>query len=157
MTTRPADDDVISLRPPDVEAVSRVPTSSDVAHAHEEWLARAAVRDDTHYFSIYRGDELVGQIVLHDINRQSGEALVAYHLFTPRFRGRGIGTRALALVQHIAVTEMMLKHVVIITAEDNYASRRMAEKCGFRCTGRARENARWLVYRWDAMPATPRT
>lgn len=68
---QPSDDHTISIRPPDVETVVRAPKSPDVAHAHEPWLSRSA-EDDTQYFSIYRGNALVGQIVLHDINWQSG-------------------------------------------------------------------------------------
>lgn len=144
----PPDDGTISLRPPDVGAVLRAPKSPDVADAHAPWLSRNG-EDDTRYFSIYRGDALVGQIVLHDINWQTGEALVAYDVFERRLRGQGIGAKALALLQRYVAAETPLTLLVVIPSEDNVASRRVAEKCGFRYSRRAREDARLCVFRWD--------
>ncbi len=117
------------------------------AYAH--WLPAAVTGNDMRYFSVYEGTQLVGQVYLHDIDWQSGEALIGYDLFEPRFRGRGIGTHALTLLQQYAAASTSLTSLIIITVEDNHASRRIAEKCGFVPTGAARENLRWIVWRWD--------
>jgi len=145
-----ASDGTICLRPPNVEAVWHAPKSPDVAHEHERWIAPAsAMNADTRYFSVYEGTRLVGQIFLHDIDARTGEALTGYHLFEPQFRGRGIGTVALALLQRFVVASTSLTRLVIITSEDNYASRRIAEKCGFVFVGPARESPHWIVLHWD--------
>jgi hypothetical protein len=58
----------------------------DVAASVERWLLAAAERDDVIYFGIYRSGELFGQILLHDVDPSTQEALVAYHLFEARYR-----------------------------------------------------------------------
>jgi len=75
--------------------------------------------------------------------------LVAYHVFERRLRGQGIGANALALLQRHVSATVALTRFVVIPADDNYASRRIAEKCDFRSTGHAREGEHWLVFVWD--------
>jgi RimJ/RimL family protein N-acetyltransferase len=132
----------VSLGPTDAEAVRR-------SHgAWEEWLSRAEQRDYCYYFSIYCSRELVGEIFLHDIEWQAGEALVGYHLFEPRFRGIGIGTTALALLQSFVMEATELSRVVSITSADNHASKRIAEKRGFLYAGAPREDPTGVVMQW---------
>ncbi|MGH2352707.1 MAG: GNAT family N-acetyltransferase [Chloroflexota bacterium] len=101
------------------------------------------------HFSIEWGGTPVGQIMLHDIDRQAHEALVGYHLFEPRFRGQGDGTRTLALLQRFIQEETDLERVVIITSDDNLASQRIAQKCGFVYTGAPREDpVHGVVCQW---------
>lgn len=115
----------------------------------EKWLSEAVERQDVYYFSIYAGEELVGQIFLHDINEQAGEALVGYHLFEASRRGAGAGSAALALLQEFVIRSTGLLRLVIITASDNRASQRVAQKCGFRYVSAPREDSRGKVFRWD--------
>jgi RimJ/RimL family protein N-acetyltransferase len=146
------DNGEISIRPPDPAAIRAAAVSTDVAPSVATWLARALERADICYFSIYEGQRLVGQILLHDIQWSAGEALVAYHLFRPIDRGRGIGTHALSLLQRFVVEHTRLTKLVIITSSDNVASRRLAERCGFRFIGPPREDPTGVALAWT----TPR-
>lgn len=142
-------DDDVSIAPPDPGAVRRAMPSSDVAPNIERWLTEAEARDDVCYFSVYRGAELVGQIMLHDIDEAAGESLVGYHLFEPRFRGRGIGAKALGLLQRFVVRETELRSLVAIAMRDNIASCSVARKSGFVESGAAREDpVNGVVFRW---------
>jgi RimJ/RimL family protein N-acetyltransferase len=112
-------------------------------------LARALERQDVYYFSVRWQNRLVGQIILHDVNEHVGEALVGYHLFEPQYRGRGVGTRMLALLQQFVAEETTLRALVAITRDDNVASQRIAQKCGFRHTGAPREDPRHgMCFHW---------
>ena len=102
--------------------------SSDVGREIDEWLSRAEAGDDVYYFAIRLRGELVGQIFLHDVNAVPGEALVGYHLFKPEYRGRGIGTAALSLLQAFVRAHTPLSRLIIITSEDNAASQGIARK-----------------------------
>ncbi|MGW5365621.1 GNAT family N-acetyltransferase [Actinopolymorpha pittospori] len=89
------------------------------------------------------GGALLGAVSLRDVNRIPDQAVTAYWV-TPRFRGRGIGSRALDAVARWAFTpsiggglglhRLTLNHVVI-----NTASCRVAAKAGFQLEGTMRE------------------
>ena len=140
----------VRLCPPDPEAVRKVPKSPDVADSVDRWLSAALERDNVYYFSICCGDEIVGQILLHDVDWQSGESLVGYHLFRPDHRGIGIGTKALVLLQEFVAEQGRLAKLVIITSKDNIASQRVAQKCGFAYAGAPREDPAGLVFQWES-------
>jgi len=92
-----------------------------------------------HYFGIYLGNRLAGQILLHDIDHAAREALIAYHVFNPALRGQGYGSRALALlISYLHSSELM--RVFIITSRDNIASQRIALRSGFTYAGPSRED-----------------
>jgi RimJ/RimL family protein N-acetyltransferase len=94
----------------------------------------------------------VGQIFLHDIEPRQGVSLVGYHLFEREMRGRGIGTRALRLLQRFVIETDELRALVLITSGDNVASRRAAEKAGFVHIGPPREDPTGVALRWDVPP-----
>lgn len=71
---------------------------ADVRDNLTEWLAAARRQDDIVYFEIHESERPVGQIFLHDIDPDRGEALIGYHLFRCGQRGCGIGTQALSLL-----------------------------------------------------------
>ena len=142
-------DDLVSLRPPDPAATRAAAASVDVAGSAEHWLRAAQDHDNVYYFAVHAGDRLVGQILLHDVDQTTGEALVAYHLFDPADRGRGIGSRALLLLQRFVQERTTLRRLVVITSRDNAASRRIAEKAGFRHVGPPREDPTGVCLLWD--------
>ncbi|MEW2390951.1 GNAT family protein [Streptomyces venezuelae] len=63
-----------------------------------------------------------------------GRGGVAYSVFPAR-RGHGIAPRAVRLLASWALHELGLRQVLLEADEDNAASIRVAEKCGFRRTG----------------------
>jgi RimJ/RimL family protein N-acetyltransferase len=138
------------IGPPVPEDIARAAKAADVAESVQHWLRAALERDDVYYFAIQWRDHLVGQILLHDIDRPSRESLVAYHPFEPSHRGNGIGTTALRLLQEFVVAESDLARLVIITSDDNVASQRVALKCGFAYTGASREDpVHGMVFAWQ--------
>jgi RimJ/RimL family protein N-acetyltransferase len=141
----------VSLRPPHPQTIRRAAKSSDIAENIRNWLSAASERDDIYYFSIYDADKLVGQMILHDIDWQLGESLVGYHLFQPRYRGRGIGTQALELLKKFVTEWGRLAELIIITSADNLASQRIAQKCGFLHTGAPREDPNGVLLRWKVL------
>ena len=123
-----------------IGAPTRLLLPTGATNACSYWPTIAPIRDDIWYFAIYELGALVGAILLHDWDRTKQESLVAYHLFAPSDRGRGIGTRALALLQRVVFEQTNLHTLVILTSDDNRASQRIAEKCGFSYAGPSQED-----------------
>ncbi|MDQ3856430.1 MAG: GNAT family N-acetyltransferase [Chloroflexota bacterium] len=142
--------DDVWLAPPDTDAVAAAPVDGDVRESRDHRLSSARTTCGVRYFSVYAGNRLLGQILLHDIYWTAREALVAYHLFRSDDRGRGICTHALVQLQRYVSEHTDLRRLVVITAADNEGSRRVAERCGFQWEGRAREGTDLVVYTWHA-------
>ncbi len=140
----------ICIGPPDLAQIAAVPIASDIRDSVSFYLDAAPLRSDIYYFCIYHHATPVGQIILHDIDWQTGESLIGYHIFLPEYRGRGVGTSALALLQRYVRSMRNLTRLFIITSRDNQASQRVAIKCGFELIGPAREDPdQLLVFAWD--------
>jgi ribosomal-protein-serine acetyltransferase len=140
----------VGIGPPDIEALAHTPKATDVAASFAHWSAAATERDDVYLFAVLWRGTPVGQVLLHDIDWQAGTALVAYHLFEPRYRGRGIGTAALSLLVRFVHERTALRELVSITSRDNLASQRIAQKCGFVAAGTPREDPiDGVVHRWE--------
>jgi RimJ/RimL family protein N-acetyltransferase len=118
---------------------------------------RALIEPSICYFGICHEGRTTGQIFLHDIDGIDKSALVGYHIFDPRDRGRGHGTAALRLLQHHVVTRTDLQRLVIITTRDNLPSRRIALQCGFAERGSSREDpVKGIVMGWSVQrPQAP--
>jgi RimJ/RimL family protein N-acetyltransferase len=148
-TGLPYADGEISIGAPNAEQIRRSAIDEDVRGAVEHYLATAPHTIGEYYFCIFEGETPVGQMLLHDINPSTGESLIGYCLFRPELRGRGIGTRALRLLQQFVVAQTALTRLIIITGLDNYASQAIARKCDFQCIGGAWEDPeRLLVFEW---------
>jgi ribosomal-protein-alanine N-acetyltransferase len=148
-TGLPYVDGDISIGAPDVEQIRSSAIDDDVRGAVEHYLATAPLTPGEYYFCIFAGETPVGQILLHDINWATGESLIGYCLFRPALRGRGIGRRALRLLQRFVVEQTALTRLIIITDSENHASQAIARKCGFQYIGGAREDPeQLLVFEW---------
>lgn len=77
-----------------------------------------------------RSDELLGTISLMGLEWEQRRAGVGFWL-APRARGQGVATRAVTLLSRWALTELGLARFQLGTYTDNYASQRVAERCGF--------------------------
>jgi RimJ/RimL family protein N-acetyltransferase len=134
----------------DLAHIATLPKALDIRDSVSFYLDAAPLRSDIYYFCIYYHATPVGQIILHDIDWQTGESLIGYHLFLPEYRGRGIGTSALTLLQRHVCSMTNLTRLIIITSRDNQASQRIAIKCGFEFIGPGREDPdQLLVFGWD--------
>lgn len=148
--------DQVSIGAPDFRLLQSILIDSDVKDSFEHWISEAQKREDILSFSIFLGQEVVGQILLHDVDIHTGESLVAYHLFRPQARGQGFGTLALRLLQSYVLRETALKKLVIITSRDNLASQHIARKCEFDYIGTSREDpVNEMVFEWN-VPRTSR-
>lgn len=151
-TGRPYRQGQLSIRSPDLGLLRSISIHSDVKDSIEHWASEAQKREDILYFSIFLGQELIGQILLHDLNIHTGESLIAYHLFDPQMRGHGYGTLALHLLQAYVLRKTALKKLVVITSRDNLASQRVAQNCGFQYVGASREDpANEMVFAWSVL------
>lgn len=139
----------VSIGPPIPTAIHELALAADVRDAVVTALRNAPTQEDSTYFWVYKSQHPVGDIMLHDTNVVTGESLVGYHLFAIANRRRGIGKGALTLLQQHVVTTTSLTHLIIITNQDNLASQRLAQSCGFSYHGSARESSQLLVFRWD--------
>ncbi|MGN6472727.1 MAG: GNAT family N-acetyltransferase [Mycobacteriales bacterium] len=107
--------------------------ATDAAGAREwiakrnDWssgVARAwAITDDT--------GRLLGNVNLHAIDRDQGEAQVGYWV-APWGRGRGVATAAVRLVVTLGFEELELHRVMLYHAVENIASCGVARRAGFR-------------------------
>ena len=141
--------DQVIIGPFDLSLLQVASIDSDIKDSVEHWVAEARRREDILYFSIFLRQELIGQILLHDMNAHTGESLVAYHLFRPQMRGQGYGTLALRLLQSYVLQQTSLNKLVIITSHDNLASQQIARKCGFHHMGSSREDpVNEIVFEW---------
>src|SRR5688572_18185471 len=106
----------------DVLAAKKSPDYSDQV---DRWAGLAAVKDDILSFGISVEGRIVGQIILHDWDRLERTSLVGYYLYEQETRGRGIGKRALRLLQRHVAEQTDIRHLVAITTDDNIASHRI--------------------------------
>ena len=136
----------VSLVAPPAELAAAAQDSPDLTEHQKQWCSRARSDDQYLYFVVQYLGQPIGQIMLHDIDRRKREALVGYHVFQPGDRERGYGTAALGALSEYALGELGLRRLVVITARDNAASRRIAAKAGFREVGPAREGPDLVCY-----------
>lgn len=93
----------------------------------------------------WRRDRRVGQIFLHDVDR---EGLSGYCIYGAGTRGRGIGNGALRYLVAYARDVVGLGELNIITGQKNVVSCRLAERCGFDIEGSSREHPERDIVNW---------
>jgi RimJ/RimL family protein N-acetyltransferase len=155
LTVPRLDDDVITLRPPapgDIDAITdacqdpeiprwtRVPSPYTRAHAVDfvERSSRTWAQGTDAPFVIVDAEtgDLLGAIGVHRFGGEDGGPEVGYWIERDA-RGRGVATRALRLVADWAARELGVR--LLLQADvRNAASRRVAEKVGFRYVGDAK-------------------
>ena len=139
----------VALVAPDLKHIAQLQVDADVTESVLHWSTQAQNDSSIIYFAIQQSQMLAGQIFLHDMNAETDEALIGYHLFREALRGRGIGTCALKLLQAFVIQETKLKKLIIITDKENVRSQQLAKKCGFQFVGGAWEDPENLmVFEW---------
>jgi RimJ/RimL family protein N-acetyltransferase len=133
----------VRLHAPDVGAVRHAQTEPD---EWGRWLDLAVIDDSILYFSISQDGRLVGEIFVHDIVPHRLEGMLGYHVFDPARRGEGIGRAALTALLDWIVDQTAIRHIFVITRDDNVRSRRLVEGVGFIAIGRAKEDEHRVVY-----------
>lgn len=126
-----------------------------IAESVELWLAATQFR-----FGIFDASDpgcLLGGIGLNHLNATHRIANLGYWVRTSAV-GRSVATRASLLVARFGLTELGLGRIEIITATDNTASHRVAEKVGAVFEGiqrnRLRMHGEWIPARmYSLVPA----
>jgi len=90
------------------------------------------VADETRYdFLVFQAQQLVGEVVLNDIDTDSRHASFRICLFGTRNLNQGIGTEATGLVLRFAFEELGLHRVELEVFDYNPRAKHMYEKVGF--------------------------
>jgi len=118
---------------------TRVPAAT--LHFIDHTLYEAAAGTGLH-FGIYEQNILVGVCGYNRIDETNRSAQIGYWL-AAEAQGRGIMSRSVAALVSYGFTKRGLHRQVITCAEENTASAAVAERCGFRCEGMARD-VEWL-------------
>lgn len=122
----------VRTRVPDLDAAGRY-----VEARTDQW------KSDTRY-SWAVADQTTGKVLaeidLKNLDFEAGTAEAGCWTH-PAHRGRGIAAEALRTVVRFAFGGLGLHHISYQHGASNLASRRVAEKCGFRLEGRLREAA----------------
>jgi RimJ/RimL family protein N-acetyltransferase len=136
---RPDDLDAITAacQDPEIPRWTRVPSPYTRADA-EAFLERSAEEEAAgtaaHFLAVDADDRLLGSFSIIDIDRERACGEIGYWM-APEGRGRGVATRAVRLVSDWAFEVLGLTRLQIRAHRDNVASRRVAEKAGYRDTG----------------------
>jgi [ribosomal protein S5]-alanine N-acetyltransferase len=132
-------------RDPDIPAGTTVPATFTVAEGlawiERQWGRREKCEGLSLAIADAASEEALGNINLL-FRQQPGTVAIGYWL-VERARGRGLGSRAVALLSRWAVTDAALERVEALVVPDNVASQRVLEKAGFRREGHLRS---YLVF-----------
>ena len=102
------------------------------------WYQANQNKDDRYDVAVIENGEVVAFGGYTSINHEIGKA-ETYLFANPTNLHKGIGARAKMLICEYGFTKLGLNKLYFITNEDNYASIKMNEKCGFRLEGRMRQ------------------
>ena len=83
-------------------------------------------------------DALLGHLEFFKTVNYLDEYELSYQVYAPEQRGRGAATEAVQLLVRYLFETRRINRIRLVIHPDNAASRRLAEKCGFRHEGRAR-------------------
>jgi RimJ/RimL family protein N-acetyltransferase len=83
-------------------------------------------------------DEILGHIEFFKTVNYLDEYELSYQIYTPENRGKGITTEAVNLLVRYLFEAKQVNRIRLVIHPENLASRRLAEKCGFKHEGTAR-------------------
>lgn len=106
----------------------------------EAYVKRIAEAEDRYDFFIRLDDgEAIGEVVLKDLDPDTGRASMRIALFSSTRCGQGYGTEAVRRLLDFAFGELGLHRVELEVYSYNERARRSYLKCGFKEEGRLRE------------------
>ncbi|MDE7476877.1 MAG: GNAT family N-acetyltransferase, partial [Lachnospiraceae bacterium] len=96
---------------------------------HVKWFDKMMADDSVYQYILYEDDIHIGQIRL---NIEGGEALIDYSI-SPEQRGNGYGSKMLQMIQEQIAADKIpyVTKIVGQVKNENHASARVFEKCGF--------------------------
>jgi RimJ/RimL family protein N-acetyltransferase len=163
---RPADAEGVTAacQDPEIPRWTLVPSPYTLSHARtfiRTEAAEAGAGRMLALLAVDSDDRPLGCIGLTGVDRAARRAEIGYWV-AREARGRGVASRAVALVRDWAPPAIGLRTLEILTREDNLASRRVAERAGFYDTGERRPPPRpglaggarsYVVYAWAPAPS----
>lgn len=119
-----------------------------------KWIRKTHYRiinKKEYHFAIVLKTEnrVIGAIALMAIDWKNKNAELGYWL-GKRYWGKGFTTEAVKLILRFAFEKLKLRRIHAFSFEENIASRRVLEKCGFKLEGIMREG-RYKDGRWHNM------
>lgn len=121
---------------PDVLRFTRLPEPPPPGFA-ETWLGlyERGRRDGTREgFAVVEEGEFLGLALAPRIEREARTAELGY-IVAPSARGRGVATTALRLLTEWAFAELGALRLELLVGVENHASKRVAERNGYRLEG----------------------
>ncbi|MDO9086415.1 MAG: GNAT family protein [Anaerolineaceae bacterium] len=95
-------------------------------------------KDDGMLVMVSPTDEILGHIEFFKTVNYLDEYELSYHVYAPEHRGKGMTTEAVNLLVSYLFETKQVNRIRLVIHPDNLASRRLAEKCGFKYEGTAR-------------------
>ena len=83
-------------------------------------------------------DEILGHIEFFKTVNYLDEFELSYQVYAPEHRRKGVASEAVNLLVRYLFETKQVNRIRLVIHPDNLASRRLAEKCGFRHEGTAR-------------------
>jgi len=135
----------VELRSPDLPGFAEARAQADVEVS--DWYDRASSDGALVYFAVALAADHapIGEVMLHDIERDTGRAHLHVHVFRAESRDRGHGEQALRAVVEYAFRQEKLREITLNVNEANFAARRCYAKCGFQVIDRLDEDESQLV------------
>ena len=94
---------------------------------------------------------VIGEIALQDINWQNRSCTLGYGLTKFEYRCKGYTTDAAKTILRYGLCHLGLERISAATLENNIASQRVLEKCGFTLEGRERKAVYIAGKRFDRL------
>ena len=101
----------------------------------KEWIDFHNGQDDEALFLICDNDKPIGHIGLYKINKQSHNAEIGILIGCPNLHGKGYGTQSTKALTEFGFKELGLHRITALVLEENTASWKMFEKCGYKQEG----------------------
>ena len=95
-------------------------------------------RDEGTLVIVNPADEIMGHIEFFKTINYLDEYELAYQIYDPEQRGKGVMTEAVNMMVRYLFESKRMNRIRLVIHPDNAASRRLAEKCGFQHEGTAR-------------------
>jgi RimJ/RimL family protein N-acetyltransferase len=95
-------------------------------------------KDDGMLVILSPQDEILGHIEFYKTVNYLDELELSYQVYSPERRGQGVASEAVRLLVRYLFESKQVNRIRLVIHPNNRASRRLAEKCGFRHEGTAR-------------------
>lgn len=131
-----------------IALVNDLPSRGDYFSPHfkspetmrKEFMTNGFVSDDSELFVIEDSLHHVVGVITHFKSRTPVTREIGYRLFDPKLAGRGYVTEACGLLVDYLFKVHPYHRLELLTAPENVASVRVAQKCGFRAEGTLRQS-----------------